>query len=225
MGIYGAVVRSALLTAQRFHKVSTMRQVDLKDRVKVPTRQVDGRWIPEFVVEDVWDPRREDDPDNKGVSAVPLSQMAREVINAAPEVDGENPSRLVFTLNGRGPLKGWSKFKKQLDKAMLEELRSEVKEEGGDPNLVKLKPWQHRDLRRTAKTLMGRAEVSSDVSELCLGHKKTGVEGVYDRHDYLREKQIAFNKLADHISMIVSGSQTDDRKVVQLHLGESRHNQ
>jgi hypothetical protein len=33
---YGAVLKTALLTAQRFHKVSSMRHADLKDRETIP---------------------------------------------------------------------------------------------------------------------------------------------------------------------------------------------
>jgi len=174
MEIYDAVVRSALLTAQRFHKVSLMQRADLKDRVKVEAREVDGVFVPEVVVDDVWDATRKDDPFNKGVSPVPLSPMAREVLNSVPSVDGESLLGLVFTLTGKGPLKGWSKFKRQLDKAMLKELQAMAVERNEDPDKVQLEAWQHRDLRRTARTLMARAGVSSDIAELCLGHKKEG---------------------------------------------------
>jgi hypothetical protein len=217
MGAYGAVVRSALLTAQRFHKVSTMLKADLMDQVKVPGRRVDGNWIKEFEVADVWDPTRNDDPSNKGVSLVPLSPLAREVIDSAPDVDGENSQGLVFTLKGEGPLRGWSKFKNQLDKAMLEEMMTEAKKEGRDPNRIQLKPWQHRDLRRTARTLMSRSEISNDIAELCLGHAKKSVEKTYDKHDYLDRKQVAFKRLSDHIQMIVYGPATDEGNIVQLH--------
>ena len=205
-GVYGAVVRTALLTMQRFHKVSTMLRDDLKDRVKVPTRKVDGEWIHEFEVEDVWDPTRDDDPRNKGVSLVPLSPLAREVIDSAPDVDAENAEGFVFTLTGKGPLQGWSKMKKALDKAMLAELKAQARKEGRDPNRVQWKAWQHRDLRRTARTLMPRSEVPSDIAELCMGHVKKSVERTYDKHDYLDRKQVAFKRLADHVDMLVHGT-------------------
>ena len=221
LGIYGAVVRSALLTMQRFHKVSTMLKADLKDRIKVPARRIGGQWVKEFEVTDVWDPTRDDDPFNKGVSLVPLSPLAREVIDAVPEVDGKNPKGFVFTLKGEGPLNGWSKSKKQLDKAMLQELRAQARKEGRDPGKVRLKPWQHRDLRRTARTLMSRSEVPFDIAELCMGHKKKPVERTYDKHDYLDRKQVAFERLADHVAMVVHGLAADDGKVVQLRSEQS----
>jgi integrase len=205
-GVYGAVVRTALLTMQRFHKVSTMLRDDLKDRVKVPDRKINGEWIKEFEVRDVWDPTRNDDPRNKGVSLVPLSPLAREIIDSAPDVDAENAKGFVFTLTGKGPLNSWSKSKRQLDKAMLAELKSQAKKEGRDPNRVQWKSWQHRDLRRTARTLMARSEVPSDIAELCMGHVKKSVERTYDKHDYLDRKQVAFKRLADHVDMLVHGT-------------------
>jgi hypothetical protein len=69
---------------------------------------------------------------------------------------------------------------------------------------LEFREWQHRDLRRTAKTLMKRAGVSTDISERCLAHVIGGVEGVYDRYDYLREKRDAFDRLATLVERILN---------------------
>jgi Arm DNA-binding domain len=61
------------------------------------------------------------------------------------------------------------------------------------------------DLRRTARSLMSRAGVPSDHAERALGHVIRGVRGVYDRHEYHREKAQAFEMLAGEIERIVSG--------------------
>jgi hypothetical protein len=60
---------------------------------------------------------------------------------------------------------------------------------------------------------MSRAGVPTDHAERCLGHVIGGVRGVYDRHEYHREKAQAFEALAALIERIVSGSQAG---VVQL---------
>jgi integrase len=65
------------------------------------------------------------------------------------------------------------------------------------------------DLRRTARSLMSRAGVNSDVGERCLGHVIGGVRGVYDRHEYHREKQQAFEALAGLIDRIVKGASAE----------------
>ena len=41
------------------------------------------------------------------------------------------------------------------------------------------------------------------IAERALGHVIGGVRGVYDRHEYLEEKRIAFEKLATVIAQIV----------------------
>ena len=66
------------------------------------------------------------------------------------------------------------------------------------------------DLRRTARSLMSRAGISSDHAERVLGHEIKGVEGVYDRHAYTNEKGEALNKLAHLIELILQGPQTSN---------------
>ena len=61
------------------------------------------------------------------------------------------------------------------------------------------------DLRRTARSLMSRAGVDADIAERCLGHVIGGVRGVYDRHEYHREKARAYELLAGLIDRIVKG--------------------
>ena len=74
------------------------------------------------------------------------------------------------------------------------------------PDAVELKRWQHRDLRRTARTFMARMGVDSRIAEHALGHALPGVEGIYDRHHYLPEKREAFEKLAVCVEHIVNPS-------------------
>jgi hypothetical protein len=195
-GVYGAVLKTALLTAQRFHTVSAMRRADIKSTLTVPGHfDADEVWVDDVQIDNVWDAGRDDDPDNKQLSAVPLSAMALEVIEAVPMVNAADGTDHVFSLSGREPIKGWSKFKARLDAAMAQALQQHG---------IEFRDWQHRDLRRTAKTLMKRAGVSRDISERCLAHVIGGVEGVYDRYDYLREKRLAFAKLAQLVGHITN---------------------
>jgi hypothetical protein len=50
---------------------------------------------------------------------------------------------------------------------------------------------------------MSRAGVSSEHAERVMGHAIKGVEGIYDRHEYLDEKSAALAKLANLIDGIV----------------------
>jgi integrase len=116
----------------------------------------------------------------------PLSRAAREIIEAQPK-----GGAFVFTTDYGTPIKSFSNFKLKFDKA------------SGTQD------WTLHDLRRTARSLMSRAGVPSDHAERCLGHVIGGVRGVYDRHEYHREKAEAYEALAAIIERIVSGTQAD----------------
>jgi hypothetical protein len=56
---------------------------------------------------------------------------------------------------------------------------------------------------------MQRAGVRPDISERVLGHVIPGVEGTYDRHDYLREKREALEALARLVERIAANKVAD----------------
>jgi hypothetical protein len=178
MGAYGAAVRTALLTAQRFRKVGAMRRADLKP-------------------DHIWDPTRADDPKNKRVSVVPLSPLAQDIINAVPVINARAAKDFVFTTTGTGPIKGWGKYKERLDGKMRELLRAQG---------VEFQDWQHRDLRRTARTIMASIGIDDVVAEHCLAHAMPLIMRTYNRYDYVDEKRDAFERLAAHIEGIVNPS-------------------
>jgi len=115
--------------------------------------------------------------------ALPLSPLALEIIRARPRL-AENP----FVLSGRanGHFNAFSRSKKKFDSRLLGMAR-----------------WTVHDLRRTARSLMSRAGVSSDHAERVLGHALRGVEGIYDRHHYRAEKADALRRLAALIDGIL----------------------
>jgi integrase len=102
----------------------------------------------------------------------------------------------VFGDTGSAPYAGFSKSKARLDQAMKRELYS-LGANGED------KPWVMHDLRRTARSLMARAGVRREIAERVLNHVISGVEGVYDRHDYVKEKRDALLALEQLISRII----------------------
>jgi hypothetical protein len=110
----------------------------------------------------------------------PLSKAAMAVL---AERRGQGP--FVFSTDGKGPISGFSERKRLFDKALP------------------LPRWTWHDLRRTARSLMSRAGVPTDHAERCLGHVIGGIRGVYDRHEYHREKAQAFEALAAQIDRIV----------------------
>ena len=64
--------------------------------------------------------------------------------------------------------------------------------------------WVIHDLRRTARSLLSKVGVSSEIAERVLGHTIKGVEGVYNRHAYTEEKAEALNKLAALVERIIN---------------------
>jgi integrase len=112
-----------------------------------------------------------------GVDLVrPLSPAARQLIGGNDE----------FVWGGSAGISDFSRLKRKLDAA------------------AGVGDWRIHDLRRTARTLLSRAGVPSDICERCLGHVIGGVRGVYDRHQYRAEIADAYARLSALISEIVS---------------------
>jgi integrase len=63
--------------------------------------------------------------------------------------------------------------------------------------------WRIHDLRRTARSLMSRAQIAPHIAERTLGHALGAIEGIYDRHPFAKEKGDALHKLAALIEQIV----------------------
>jgi integrase len=77
-------------------------------------------------------------------------------------------------------------------------LRLRVAEMEGKP----LPPFTLHDLRRTFRSGLARLGVAPHIAELCLNHRKNGVEAIYDRHRYEREIAAALAMWADHVTGI-----------------------
>lgn len=86
--------------------------------------------------------------------------------------------------------------------------RSRAQRNGGDIHLSKdtvresidywirqyqpsVRRFTPHDLRSTMKSHMRALGVPRDISEMCLNHKLTGVEGIYDQHTYYPERRKA----------------------------------
>jgi integrase len=62
------------------------------------------------------------------------------------------------------------------------------------------------DLRSTMKSHMRALGVPRDISEMCLNHKLSGVEGIYDQHTYFDERKEALEKWAQFLVACESAS-------------------
>jgi integrase len=118
-------------------------------------------------------------------SELPLPPMAIAILKAQRRF-AFNP--YVFASNrGDGHVAGFTKMKRAFD-----------------AKLPSIAEWTLHDLRRTARSLLARANVRPDIAERVLGHAIVGIEGTYNRHGYTQEKAHAIATLASLIKEIVS---------------------
>jgi integrase len=73
--------------------------------------------------------------------------------------------------------------------------------------------WRLHDLRRTVRTRLGEIGTPPHIAELVLNHTVKGLQAVYDRYEYTKEKREALNNWAAHLKSITEGEQG---KVVTL---------
>ncbi len=152
------------------------------------------KWA-DVTIDGTWNiPTEDREKGNGGILVLP--EMAQAIIRARPRVN-------AYVFAGRdGPFTSFSPGKRAIDAKVAKRL--------GEP----LPPWKLHDLRRTARSLMSRAQVRPDVAERVMGHVLQGVEGVYGRHTYEQEKAEALAKLAGLIALILD---PPSENVTQLH--------
>jgi integrase len=118
---------------------------------------------------------------NKTKHEVPLSAPARVTLAGLPRIGD-----FVFTTTGTTPVSGFAPVKRRLDAAIT-------------PPLA---PWVLHDLRRSLASGMARLGVRVEVVEKILNHvggSFAGVRGVYQRHDFAKEKQRALELWGNHV--------------------------
>ena len=135
---------------------------------------------------------------------IPAERYKTNVANAVPLTDAtralfgtlQKKGYVFSTTNGKRPFSGFSKAKRALDERIAELRKKDERKP--------MPHWVLHDLRRTARSLMSRAGVHSDIAERVLGHAIPGVRGVYDRHSYEAEKRDALERLAGLINRILN---------------------
>jgi integrase len=109
---------------------------------------------------------------------LPLSAPVVETLRGLPRI-----GPMVFALDGKRPM-------------TLHQLIERVRRDAGLPD-VRL-----HDLRRTVRTGLAKLGVSFEVAERVLNHAMRGLQAVYDRHDYSREKRTALTLWAEYVLAI-----------------------
>jgi integrase len=177
-GVFNSIVRFLLLTGQRRDEVGGMTwdeiSADLSTWTLPATRAKNG-----------------------AAHVVPVSKPARALL-------GKRGSGPVFP--GRdGTFGGWSKSKAALDRRMLAGLQDLARERGEDAS-EELADWRLHDLRRTVATGLQRLGVRLEVTEAVQNHvsgSRAGIVGVYQQHDWAKEKRAALEAWGKRVMTIV----------------------
>jgi integrase len=134
---------------------------------------------------------------NEKPHTVYLSAQATAVLSEIPNIGA-----FVFTSNGQTPFSGFSKSKKRLDE------------------LSEVTKWRLHDIRRTAVSRMAQLGIAPHVADKILNHQSgtiSGVAAVYQRHEFLEERQKALDAWGNYVQSLVDGANRDN--VVNLHEG------
>jgi integrase len=120
-----------------------------------------------------------DDYKTGALQFLPLDSVW-DIIAETPRIEG---SDYVFTFNGRGSV-------------------DLSKEAGKLVKRAKTAHWTFHDLRRTARTNWSKLKIDPTIRERLI-HPVPGVEGTYDRYDYLDEKREALAKWREYVAGLV----------------------
>lgn len=188
--LFGFIVKMLILTGQRREEVAGLDWSEL-DRASA-----------------AWTLPRER-AKNGNSSFVPLNSLALHLLDEAA-AGPEWPKRgLVFATSGGKAFSGFAKGKTQLDRCLA-----------GHQSVV---PWRIHDLRRTLATGLQKLGVRFEVVEAVLNHmsgSRSGVAGIYQRHDWADEKRSALQAWARHLERLLDP--VSDTNVVHLSSVQAR---
>lgn len=154
---------------------------------------------------------------NSMTHVVPLSASAVTILDGLARRRDPNAEKLkwprrglVFTTTGKTAVSGHSRAKDRLDTAMVKLRQKQAVERGeGLLEASNIKPWRVHDLRRTLATGLQRLGVRFEVTEAVLNHvsgARSGVAGVYQRHDWKDEKRAALDAWGSWLERLIAGA-------------------
>jgi integrase len=167
----GAFIKMLMTTVARRSEVAGMRWDDVDD--------------------DAWNLPAEATKSRRA-HVVPLSPLAREVLNSCPRV-----GTFVFSSSaGRRPLAGFASIKRRLDARI-----TEMREAQGLPPVV---AWTLHDIRRGSSTSLGKLGIDNFIVGKLLNHGDSSVTGIYNRYSHIKEKTAALNLWSKHLKSLIS---------------------
>lgn len=169
---FGPIVRLLIVTGQRREEVSSLAWEELDQSERMWTLPGDRA-------------------KNGEPNCIPLNDLAVAVLDAAAGKPVWPKRGKIFATSTGGGFTGYHKGKEKLDQL--------IAEDRGDP----VRPWRLHDLRRTLATGFQRLGVRFEVTEAVLNHvggSRSGVAGIYQRHDWKDEKREALRLWNDHVA-------------------------
>jgi integrase len=118
----------------------------------------------------------------KEAYVAPLVDDMVALLESVPRFRGEYVFSHTF---GKTPLSISSRTKKMLDREMAD-----------------IGHFTLHDVRRLVRSGLSRLRVSTEVAEMCIGHKQRGLLAVYNRYDFLAEKREAMALWAQHLKSL-----------------------
>lgn len=144
---------------------------------------------------------------NGTATSIPLSDRAVAELDALAKRAGKDkgwPRKgFVLSTTGETGVSGFSRAKSRLDKLV-------AKLAAAEDEPITVGEWRLHDLRRTLATGMQRLGVRFEVTEAILNHvsgSRSGVAGIYQRHDWGPEKATALQAWSDHLTSILTESE------------------
>lgn len=175
---FGPIVRLLLVTGQRREEVTGLKWEEL-DRGERHWSLPGAR------------------TKNREPSTIPLNDLAIAELDLVANGEAWPKCGRVFPTSTGAGFTAYSKGKTKLDEL--------ISEDGGDD----LPSWRLHDLRRTLATGFQRLGVRFEVTEAVLNHvggSRSGVAGVYQRHDWRDEKREALRLWNGHIAHCIAAS-------------------
>lgn len=172
---FGPIVRLLITTGQRREEVSGVRWEEVDRREKLWT-------LPGSRAK------------NGESNQIPLNALS--VAELDRQAGGEKwprKGRVFATESGAG-FTGYAKGKLKLDTLIAEKLD------------YRLPEWRLHDLRRTLATNFQKLGVRFEVTEAVLNHvggSRAGVAGIYQRHDWKKEKRQALDDWNNHLVSVL----------------------
>ena len=122
---------------------------------------------------------------------VHLSEPVLQIIEATPNKGGD----LLFPSGVGRPVTGFAQMKPVVDKKIANTLRR------------KLEPWVIHDLRRTCASGMAQLKIPPHVLDRVLNHTGgsiNAIAAIYNRHEYLSERQEALDLWAAQVEELAT---------------------